>query len=140
MLSTPSPGSSSLSSSSALSTSGGANVFSIRQPSIVVDSNLWKLTNACQPRGPSLPSALGAQINAKQVRDHLTLLKGLFKNAEAVAARGSGIEKSVGAVNVQSHYDEHEGLVREYVALEDHFKAEKMAVKTRKQQKDEDLP
>ncbi|KUF79031.1 hypothetical protein AM587_10002195 [Phytophthora nicotianae] len=50
------------------------------------------------------------QINVKQIRDRLTLLKGMYKNAEAAAARGSGIEESVDAVNVQSHYDERERL------------------------------
>ncbi|GMF52370.1 unnamed protein product [Phytophthora fragariaefolia] len=87
----------------------------------------------------SLSSALGVQINVKQVRDSLTLLKRFFNGAEAAASCGSGIEESVDTVNVQSHYDEREGLVRECVALEDHFKAEKMAVKTKQQQKDEDL-
>ncbi|ETP00848.1 hypothetical protein F441_21810 [Phytophthora nicotianae CJ01A1] len=58
----------------------------------------------------SLSSATGVQINEKQIRDRLTLLKGMYKNAEASAARGSGIEESVDAVNVQSHYDERERL------------------------------
>ncbi|ETP47782.1 hypothetical protein F442_06342 [Phytophthora nicotianae P10297] len=87
----------------------------------------------------SLSSAFGVEVNVKQIRDRLTLLKQSFKDSEAACARGSGIEESVDAVNVQSHYDEREGLVREYVALEDHFKSEKKTVKTKKQQKDEQL-
>ncbi|ETO58665.1 hypothetical protein F444_22956 [Phytophthora nicotianae P1976] len=69
----------------------------------------------------SLSSAFGVEVNVKQIRDRLTLLKQSFKDSEAACARGSGIEESVDAVNVQSHYGEREGLVREYVALEDHF-------------------
>lgn len=95
--------------------------------------HVWGDVAAC------LSTALGVQVNVKQVRDRLTLLKGLFKDAEAAAARGSGIEESVDAVNVQSHNDERGGLVREYIALEDHFKAEKAAKKSKKQQKDEHL-
>ncbi|ETL84347.1 hypothetical protein F442_16419 [Phytophthora nicotianae P10297] len=73
----------------------------------------------------SLSSAFGVEVNVKQVCDRLTLLKQMLKDSEAAAALGSGIEESVDAVNVQSHYDEREGLVREFVALEDHFKSEK---------------
>ncbi|ETO77042.1 hypothetical protein F442_07709 [Phytophthora nicotianae P10297] len=87
----------------------------------------------------SLSSAFGVEVNVKQIRDRLTLLKQMFKDSEAAAALGSGIEESVDAVNIQSHYDEREGLVRKYVALEDHFKSEKKAVKAKKQQKDEQL-
>jgi hypothetical protein len=42
-------------------------------------------------------------------------------------------------VTTMSHHDEREGLVREYIALEEHFKAEKEAVKTKKQRRDADL-
>ncbi|ETI31039.1 hypothetical protein F443_21928 [Phytophthora nicotianae P1569] len=42
--------------------------------------------------------------------DQDKVLMRMYKNAEAAAARGSGIEESVDAVNVQSHYDERERL------------------------------
>eukprot|EP00644_Phytophthora_capsici_P013633 jgi/Phyca11/117455/e_gw1.33.152.1 len=84
-------------------------------------------------------SAFGVEVNVKQIRDRLTLLKQIFKDSEVASARGSGVEESVDAVNIQSHYDERERLVREYVALEDHFKSETNTVKTKKKQKDEQL-
>lgn len=87
----------------------------------------------------SLSRAIGVTLNVKQIRDRLTVLKGLFKSSEAASALGSGVEESLDAINVQSHYDEREGLVREYTALESLHKSAKRAEKQKKHQKEEDL-
>ncbi|RLN91492.1 hypothetical protein BBJ28_00026588 [Nothophytophthora sp. Chile5] len=87
----------------------------------------------------SLSRALGVSLNVKQVRDRLSILKATFKEEEAASAIGSGIEESLDAVNVQSHYDDRAGLVREYVALECLHNSGKQTKQQKKKQKDEDL-
>ncbi|GMF23778.1 unnamed protein product [Phytophthora fragariaefolia] len=96
---------------------------------VVSTANRKGTTSGCKPNLAErmLYSSTGFDINL--------LVISVITNTD----HGAAIEKSVDVVNVQSHYDEREGLVREYVALEDPFKADKMAVKTKKQQKDEDL-
>ncbi|KAL3656255.1 hypothetical protein V7S43_018902 [Phytophthora oleae] len=66
----------------------------------------------------SLSQAIGVEVNTKQVRDRLGVLKKNLAAGGRLSAMGSGIEESLDANDVQSHYDEINGLVSEYVALE----------------------
>ncbi|KAE8901144.1 hypothetical protein PF005_g8470 [Phytophthora fragariae] len=84
-------------------------------------------------------SAIGVQLNVKQVRDRLNLLKAKFKADELVSSRASGVEEALHAVNVQSHYDDLNGLVRDYIELERIHNDTKSAKKAAKEKKEEDL-
>ncbi|OWY98699.1 hypothetical protein PHMEG_00030474 [Phytophthora megakarya] len=66
----------------------------------------------------ALSQAIGVEVNAKQVRDRLGVLQKNLAAGERQAAFDSGIEESLDANDVQSHYYEFIGLVPEYVALE----------------------
>ncbi|KAE9214157.1 hypothetical protein PF004_g15120 [Phytophthora fragariae] len=87
----------------------------------------------------ALSSALKTPVKVKQIRDRLNLLKARFKATEQTSAVASGVEESLQAVNVQSHYSDADGLVREYMALERLHHDAKAAAKLSKEQKEEDL-
>ncbi|ETL98394.1 hypothetical protein L917_04522, partial [Phytophthora nicotianae] len=84
-------------------------------------------------------SAIQVQLNVKQVRDRLNLLKAKFKADELSSARASGVEEDLHAVNIRSHYNDLNGLVRDYIELERMYLDEKKAKKSAKTWKEEDL-
>ncbi|ETK81302.1 hypothetical protein L915_13199 [Phytophthora nicotianae] len=69
-------------------------------------------------------SAIQVQLNIKQVCDRLNLLKAKF---ELSSARASGVEEDLHAVNIQCHYNDLNGLARDYVELERMYLDEKKA-------------
>ncbi|OWZ18677.1 hypothetical protein PHMEG_0007203 [Phytophthora megakarya] len=66
----------------------------------------------------ALSQAIGVEVYTKQVRDRLAVLMKNLAAGERRSAIGSGIEESLDANDVQSHYDEINGLVSKYAALE----------------------
>ncbi|ETP28059.1 hypothetical protein F442_22657 [Phytophthora nicotianae P10297] len=80
-------------------------------------------------------SAIQVQRNVKLVRDRLNLLKA----DEQFSARASGVEEDLHAVNIQSHYNDLNGLVLDYIELERMYLDEKKAKKSAKTRKEEDL-
>ncbi|ETN09667.1 hypothetical protein PPTG_11283 [Phytophthora nicotianae INRA-310] len=87
----------------------------------------------------ALGSALKKEIKVKQIRDRLNLLKTRFKEKEQLSALASGVEESIHAVNVQTHYTDVDGLIREYTQLERLHHDTKAAQKISKEKKEEDL-
>ncbi|ETN12164.1 hypothetical protein PPTG_09063 [Phytophthora nicotianae INRA-310] len=84
-------------------------------------------------------SAIQVQLNVKQVPDRLNLLKAKFKADELSSARAIGVEEDLHAVNIRSHYNDLNGLVRDYIELERMYLDEKKAKKSAKTRKEEDL-
>ncbi|OWZ01005.1 hypothetical protein PHMEG_00027687 [Phytophthora megakarya] len=72
----------------------------------------------CDTIAGSRSEALGVVVNTKQVRDRLAVLKQNAAAEERRSTLGSGIEVSLDANDVQSHYDKINGLLSEYVVLE----------------------
>ncbi|ETO58379.1 hypothetical protein F444_23245 [Phytophthora nicotianae P1976] len=58
----------------------------------------------------SLSTALKVELKVKQIRDRLNLLKTRFKTNEQRSKGASGVEESLHAVNIQSHYSDVDGL------------------------------
>ncbi|KAG3098077.1 hypothetical protein PI124_g3782 [Phytophthora idaei] len=87
----------------------------------------------------SLSAALKVPLKVKQIRDRLSLLKTQFKASEQKSRGASGVEQSLHAVNVQSHYSDVDGLVRDYIELERLHQDAKAAKKLPKQRKEADL-
>ncbi|ETM30484.1 hypothetical protein L914_21840, partial [Phytophthora nicotianae] len=83
-------------------------------------------------------SAIQVQLNVTQVRDRLNLLKAKFKADELSSARASGVEEDLHAVNIPSHYNDLNGLVRDYIELERMYIDEMKAKKSAKTRKEED--
>ncbi|ETI41427.1 hypothetical protein L916_12923 [Phytophthora nicotianae] len=79
------------------------------------------------------------QIKVKQIRDRLNLLKARFKEKEQLSALASGVEESIHAVNVQTHYTDIDGLIQEYMELKQLHHETKAAQKISKEKKREDL-
>ncbi|KAF1788418.1 hypothetical protein GQ600_22257 [Phytophthora cactorum] len=87
----------------------------------------------------SLSAALKVPLKVKQIRDRLNLLKTRFKASEQKSRGASGVEESLHAVNVQSHYSDVDGLVRDYIKLERLHQDDKADKKLSKQRKEADL-
>ncbi|KUF82949.1 hypothetical protein AM587_10003451 [Phytophthora nicotianae] len=87
----------------------------------------------------SLSTALKVELKVKQIRDRLNLLKTRFKTNEQRSKGASGVEESLHAVNIQSHYSDVDGLVRDYIELEQLHQNEKIAKKLSKKKKEADL-
>ncbi|KAG2895168.1 hypothetical protein PC117_g23306 [Phytophthora cactorum] len=51
----------------------------------------------------------GAMVKVKQIRDRLNLLKARLKANEQASFLASGVEESLDAVNIQSHYSDLDG-------------------------------
>ncbi|KAG6955422.1 hypothetical protein JG688_00011885 [Phytophthora aleatoria] len=83
--------------------------------------------------------ALKVPLKVKQIRDRLNLLKTRFKASEQKPRGASGVEESLHAVNVQSHYSDVDGLVRDYIKLERLHQDDKAEKKLSKQRKEADL-
>ncbi|KAG3196338.1 hypothetical protein PC128_g7708 [Phytophthora cactorum] len=66
----------------------------------------------------ALSTALQQKVKVKQIRDRLNLLKARLKANEQAPFSASGVEESLDAVSIQSHYSDVDGKVREYVELE----------------------
>ncbi|EGZ11080.1 hypothetical protein PHYSODRAFT_389268, partial [Phytophthora sojae] len=81
-------------------------------------------------------SAIKVQLNAKQVRDRLNLLEAKFKADELCSSRASDVEEALHAVNVQSQYDDLDGLVRGYDDLKRAYKDKRSAKKAAKEKKE----
>ncbi|KAF1787543.1 hypothetical protein GQ600_7401 [Phytophthora cactorum] len=87
----------------------------------------------------ALSTALQQKVKVKQIRDRLNLLKARLKANEQASFLASGVEESLDAVNIQSHYSDVDGKVREYVELERLHIGTKAAEKLSKEKKEEDL-
>lgn len=90
---------------------------------------VWEEVEKC------LSTAIGVELNAKQIRDRLKLLKKTRQEVESAARIESGVEHSLDAVNVQSHYTERDGYVLEYISHEQAHKTNTQAVKDKKQKR-----
>ncbi|ETL85447.1 hypothetical protein L917_15006 [Phytophthora nicotianae] len=76
----------------------------------------------------------------KQIRDRLNFLKTWFKTNEQRSKGASGVEESLHAVNIQSHYADVDGLVWDYIDLEQLHQDKKIAKKKlSKKKKEADL-
>ncbi|KAF1788101.1 hypothetical protein GQ600_18712 [Phytophthora cactorum] len=74
------------------------------------------------------------KVKVKQIRDRLNLLKARLKANEQASFLASGVEESLDAVNIQSHYSDLDGKVR------DDFISEQKPLKSfPKKKKEEDL-
>ncbi|KAG2768893.1 hypothetical protein PC129_g3758 [Phytophthora cactorum] len=87
----------------------------------------------------SLSAALKVPLKGKQIRDRLNLLKTRFKASKQKYRGASGVEELLHAVNVQSHYSDVDGLVRDYIKLERLHQDDKAEKKLSKQRKEADL-
>ncbi|KAG3144689.1 hypothetical protein PI126_g14045 [Phytophthora idaei] len=62
----------------------------------------------------ALSTALQQKVKVKQIRDRLDLLKARLKASEQASFLASGVEESLDAVNIQSHYSNVDGKVRDF--------------------------
>ncbi|KAG3232858.1 hypothetical protein PI124_g22065 [Phytophthora idaei] len=85
------------------------------------------------------PPALQQKVKVKQIRDRLNLLKARLKANEQASFLARVVEESLDAVNIQSHYSDVDGKVREHVELERLHTETKAAEKLSKEKKEEDL-
>ncbi|KAG3099736.1 hypothetical protein PI124_g15088 [Phytophthora idaei] len=61
----------------------------------------------------ALSTALQQKVKVKQIRDRLDLLKARLKASEQASFLASGVEESLDAVNIQSHYSNVDGKKKE---------------------------
>ncbi|KAG2978288.1 hypothetical protein PC121_g23157 [Phytophthora cactorum] len=85
----------------------------------------------------ALSTALQQKVKVKQIRDRLNLLKARLKANEQASFLTSGVEESLDAINIQSHYSDVDGKEREYVELVRLHIETKAAEKLSKEKKEE---
>ncbi|KAF1788363.1 hypothetical protein GQ600_16571 [Phytophthora cactorum] len=82
----------------------------------------------------ALSTALQQKVTAKQIRDRLNLLKARLKANEQASFLASGVEESLDAVNIQSHYSDVDGK-----SWSDFISKQKPLKSFPKKKKEEDL-